>query len=78
MCAAAPERILSVCQERPGAPDPPGSGIDTAGEEIAMYGTIEILVDCRRADLLADAARERLAKEARSTQPLAPLAGETM
>jgi hypothetical protein len=36
-----------------------------------MYGATEILADSRRHDFLADAARERLAKEARPTQPFA-------
>ena len=39
-----------------------------------MYGSTEILADCRRHDFLADAARERLAKEAR---PIKPFASQT-
>lgn len=36
-----------------------------------MYGSTEILADCRRHDFLAAAARERLAKEARPPQVFA-------
>ena len=43
-----------------------------------MYGATEILADCRRHDFLADAARERLAKEARPTQPFASQTRESL
>jgi hypothetical protein len=42
-----------------------------------MNSIIE-LAECRRQDFLADAARERLAKQARPGQPLAPQAKELM
>jgi hypothetical protein len=47
-------------------------------KEIAMDASLIELADCRRHDFLADAARERLAKEARPDRPLAAPSPESL
>src|SRR5687768_6610462 len=77
MRAATPRRILSACQERSGIARP-SEMRQRRREEIVMYSSLIELADCRRHDMLTDAARERLANEARPARPLAAPGSESL